>query len=95
MSRTIRDYEFGKLDEIIQKAHKFNAFEHIEDLKWHPITKPPLEGQRIMVSLKGRDVEVGYFADGMFFHEGWDWAQEFSDYDGWMSMPLPMNLEED
>lgn len=95
MGRTIRDYEnSGKLYEVIRKTHDFSIFEHVEDLAWHPITELPREGQMVIVSWKGWKVDVGYFVDRMFFHEGWDWAEEFSAYDGWMAMPLPINWKE-
>ena len=96
MGRTIRDYEnSGKLHDVIRKAHKISVFERLEDLKWNPVTSLPVEGQMVIVSWKGWKIDVGYFVDGMFFHEGWDWAEEFDKYDGWMAMPLPMNWKEE
>ena len=91
MGRSIRDFEHnGKLWEIIKKTHRTNVYEQVENLKWHPTTEPPVEGQMIIVCRKGWNVEVGHFVDRMFFHEGWDWADEFAEFDGWMPMPLPM-----
>lgn len=96
MSRTIRDYESnGKLWDIIKKAHSFNVYVTVGDLKWNPVSRHPKSGQRVIVSRNGWNVEAGYYADGMFFHEGWDWANEFSEFDGWMAMPLPMNWKEE
>lgn len=96
MGRTIRDYEYsGKLGDIIKMTRKYNVYERISDLRWHPVTETPIEGQKLFVCRKGWAVNFGFYADGMFFHEGWDWADEFTEFDGWMTIPLPLNYKEE
>ena len=93
--RTIRDFErSGKLAGIVEKAHSANYYEYVDRLKWVPVSEQlPVDGQRV-IACKHNDFEcwldVVYYADGMFFDDGWMWADEATDYDAWMPMPLPM-----
>ena len=99
MGRTIRDYEnSGKLAEIIHKSHKFEAYAHVENLRWIPITEGlPMEGQ-LVIACKSNDYiawnEVVHYADGMFFANDWSWASEADRFDAWMPMPMPMKWRE-
>ena len=97
MSRTIIDYEKnGKIHDIIKKANSFCVYEYVQDLKWHPVSEMPLEGQFVIACISNDFRawnDTGYYADGMLFDKDWDWAREFKDYDGWMPMPLPINFK--
>jgi len=95
MGRSIRDFEHsGRLAEIVDKAHKADYYGYVDQLKWTPVSEElPTEGQRV-IACKHNDfgcwLDVVYYADGMFFDDGWMWANEATDYDAWMPLPLPL-----
>lgn len=93
-NRTIRDFEENAtLQTVIEKTMHERYYVPVNELRWIPISeKLPEEGQMVL-ACRHSDyypwVDTVFFAEGMFFDIEFEWAEQTSEYDAWMFMPLP------
>jgi len=96
MDRSIRDFERnGTLPEVISASRRVSYYADVDTLAWIPTThdRKPMKGQAVIACMHNGVhswLDVGYYYDGMLFDKSWEWANEFSHYDAWMAMPLPL-----